>query len=294
VVILRSTSSTGSLKLWNQYLPCLKCCMHPRLTMGLNWFWSVWNLPCANGIEHGTRAPLWPQASWEVERQNCTLIKSVQIVHIEGKDWRQELQTFLTAYRSTPQMPTGATPFYLMFGRSKLPDLWREAPITNEEVRDRDWSRKLSQKEYIDAKSITVASKVWIGDKVLLSNSKNNKLSPNYDPNPCEVVHRKWGEVTIRSTGGAEIKRDVLFVKSIERNPWRRKLKLGLSIKSNTEGTNQAELAKGGNELPKARANWIFDVCSTSPYLKSTEVDGSSEANSKCQTASKIWRLRTF
>ncbi|PFX27132.1 Uncharacterized protein K02A2.6 [Stylophora pistillata] len=135
---------------------------------------------------------------WEVERQNRTLMKSVQIAHIEGKDWRQELQTFLTAYRSTPQMTTGATPFYMMFGRemrSKLPDLLREAPITNEEVRDRDWSRKLSQKEYVDAKRIAVASEVEVGDKVLLKNSKTNKLSPNYDPNPSEVIDRKGGEI---------------------------------------------------------------------------------------------------
>ena len=35
-------------------------------------------------------------------------------------------------------MTTGATPFYLMFGRemrSKLPDLRREAPITNVKMR---------------------------------------------------------------------------------------------------------------------------------------------------------------
>ena len=146
-------------------------------------------------------------------------MKSVQISHIEGKDWRQELQTFLTAYRSTPQMTTGATPFYLMFGRemrSKLPDLRREAPITNEEVRDRDWSRKLSQKDHVDAKGSAVASEVEIGDKVLLRNSKTNKLSPNNDPNPCEVVDRKGGEVTVRSTAGAEIKRNVSFVKKYQ------------------------------------------------------------------------------
>jgi len=62
-------------------------------------------------------------------------------------------------------MTTRATPFYLMFGRemrSKLPDLLREAPITNEEVRDRDWSRKLSQKECVDAKRTAVASEVEI------------------------------------------------------------------------------------------------------------------------------------
>ena len=119
-----------------------------------------------NGIEYRTTPPLWPQAKGEVERQNRTFMKSIQIAQIEGKDWRQELQTFLIAYRSTPQMTTGATPFYLMFGRemrSKLPDLRQEAPVTNEEVRDRDWSRKLSQKEYVDAKRRATESEIEIG-----------------------------------------------------------------------------------------------------------------------------------
>ena len=153
-------------------------------------------------------------ANGEIERQNRTLMKSVQIAHIEEKEWRQELQTFLPAYRSTPQITSGATPFYLMFGkemRSKLADLRKEAPITNEEVRDRYWSRKLLQKEYVGAKRSAVASEVEIGEKVLLRNSRTNKLSPNYDPNSCEAVDRKGREVTVRSTVGAEIKRNVSF-----------------------------------------------------------------------------------
>ena len=55
-----------------------------------------------NGIEHRTTPPLWPQANWEVERQNRTLLKVIQVAEIEGKDWRQELHKFLTAHRSTP------------------------------------------------------------------------------------------------------------------------------------------------------------------------------------------------
>ena len=199
------------------------------------------------GIEHRTTPPLWPQANGEVEPQNRTLMKSVLIAHIEGKDWRQELQTFLTAYRSTPQMTTGATPFYLMFGRemrSKLPDLRREATITNEEVRDRDWSRKLSQKEHVDAKRSAVASEVEIGDKVLLRNSKTNKLSPNYDPKPCEVVDRKGGEVTVKSTTGAEIKRNVSFVKKYQEKSLEAKVDVE-PIHQEQEGTNQAGLEKG-------------------------------------------------
>ena len=172
-----------------------------------------------NGIEHRTTPPLWPQENGEVERQNRTLMKSIQIAQIEGKDWREELQTFLIAYRSTPQITTGATPFYLMFGRkmrSKLPDLRREAPVTSEEVRDRDWSRKLSQKDYVDAKRRAAESQVEIGDKVLLRNTKTNKLSPNYNPNPCEVLDRRGGEVTVRNSAGVDIKRNVSFVKKYQ------------------------------------------------------------------------------
>ena len=133
--------------------------------------------------------------------------------------------------------------------RLKLPDLRREAPINNEEVRDRDWSRKLSQKEYVDAKRSAVASEVEIGDKVLLRNSKTNKLSPNYDPNPCEVVDRKGGEVIVRSTAGAEIKRNVSFVKKYPEKSLEAKVDVE-PIHREQEGTNQAGVAKGENELP--------------------------------------------
>ena len=45
--------------------------------------------------------------------------------------------------------------------------------------------------------------------KVLLRNSKTNKLPPNHDPSPCEVLERKGGDVTVSSSAGAEIKRNV-------------------------------------------------------------------------------------
>ena len=54
-----------------------------------------------NAEEHRTTPPLWPQANGEVERQNRTLLKMIEVAQIEGKDWRQELLKFLTAHRST-------------------------------------------------------------------------------------------------------------------------------------------------------------------------------------------------
>ena len=101
---------------------------------------------------------------------------------------------------------------------SKLPELRREAPITNEEIRDRDWARKLTQKDYMDTKRHAVESQVEVGDQVLLRNTKINKLSPNYDPSPCEVIDRNRGEVTLRKKDGVEVKRNVSFVKEYQEN----------------------------------------------------------------------------
>ena len=69
------------------------------------------------GVEHQKTTPMWPQANGEVEHQNCFLLKCLQIARVENKDCSSELVTWQTAYRSTPQATTGATPFSLMFGR---------------------------------------------------------------------------------------------------------------------------------------------------------------------------------
>ena len=98
VVILNSTSSTRTIEALKPIFArfgvphTLKTDNGPQMVSE-----EFETFLAENGIEHRTTPPLWPQANGEVERQNRTLMKSVQIAHIEGKDWRQELQTFLTA-----------------------------------------------------------------------------------------------------------------------------------------------------------------------------------------------------
>ena len=69
-----------------------------------------------HGVEHRTSPPLWPQANRQVERENRSILKSLRIAHVEGKDWREELQKFLLANRTTPHLSTSVTPASLMFG----------------------------------------------------------------------------------------------------------------------------------------------------------------------------------
>lgn len=66
--------------------------------------------------------------------------------------------------------------------QSKLPELRHETPITNEEICDWEWARKLIQKDYVDTKRNAVESQVEIGDHVLLRNTKTNQTVSKLQP----------------------------------------------------------------------------------------------------------------
>ena len=107
-----------------------------------------------NNIQHIRTTPLWPQAIFEVERQNRTLLKAISITHAEGQDWRKELRTFLLSYRSTPHPTTGVSPAELLFKRkirTKLPELDSGIKTEIDEAfRDRDRAQRERRKLYTD------------------------------------------------------------------------------------------------------------------------------------------------
>ncbi|CAM1332867.1 Uncharacterised protein r2_g4210 [Pycnogonum litorale] len=169
-------------------------------------------------IEHYFSTPLWPQANGEVERQNRTLMKFLRVAHAERKNWIDELPTFLMAYRSTPQASTGASPYYLMFGRemkTKLPDIRPVKSIINERIRDHDWEYKLKQKAYADDKRRAEKCTLDVGDEVLIQIPKQHKLTPRYDSQPATVTGRVGQELVIRKENGAELRRNVTAVKKL-------------------------------------------------------------------------------
>ena len=169
------------------------------------------------GIEHRKSPPLWPQANGEVERQNRTLLKSMKIAAEEEKRWIDELPKFLLAYRSTPQVSTGATPASLMLGkeiRTKLPELRPEKSLRDESMRDKDWEQKLMQKVYADGNRGAVPSPIVPGDQVPLKNTRETgKLAPKFETKPYTVLTKEGHQVTVESSEGAVYKRDSSSVK---------------------------------------------------------------------------------
>ncbi|XP_014670181.1 PREDICTED: uncharacterized protein K02A2.6-like [Priapulus caudatus] len=173
-----------------------------------------------NGIGHRRTTPYWPRANGQVEVQNRTLLKSIRVACAEGKNWRRELPKFLLAYRSTPHSVTGATPAELMFGRNirtklsqSVEDCASEQGDIDSKARVTDAKCKLQSKQYADKKRHAVASDLDIGDRVLLRQDKQNKLTTRYEHDPYEIVEKKGSSLTLEDKHGKRVRRSTGHVK---------------------------------------------------------------------------------
>lgn len=95
----------------------------------------------SNDIKLRHITPLWLQANGEVERQNRNVLRHLRIAQALKLDWKEELLTYLSAYRTTPYSTTGIPPGNLYRGRqikTKLPEMKLQIEVMDEEVRDRD------------------------------------------------------------------------------------------------------------------------------------------------------------
>ena len=168
-----------------------------------------------NGIKHRKITPLWPQANGEIERQNRSFLKRMQIAQIEREDWKKALQTYLVAYRNTPHPSTGVCPAELLFRRklrTKLPEL-REVAKLDEEVRDRDKDKKVKMKEYADRARNAEENSLVAGDKVLLKQQRLNKWTTPFESRPYELIDKCGNSVLIESPEGTQYKRNTTHVK---------------------------------------------------------------------------------
>lgn len=93
-------------------------------------------------------------------------------------------------YRSTPHTTTGVSPTEMLFGRcirTKLPQLQEFSD--EDKVRDSESERKEKGKVCANCKRKAHESKIQKGDKVLLRQEKENKLSTPYSL-PLQLFRR--------------------------------------------------------------------------------------------------------
>ncbi|CAB4042236.1 Transposon Ty3-I Gag-Pol poly, partial [Paramuricea clavata] len=152
------------------------------------------------GIIHKKGVPYWPQSNGGVERCNETLLKIVRIARIEV---------------------TGTTPAELLMGRKlreKLPRVEvNESRVTETErkqlLKERDARVKLRQKEYADKTRAAQDSNISEGDRVLLKQTRKNKLTSSFEPLPYRVIRREGNAVVIQDSGGDNKMRGIAHMK---------------------------------------------------------------------------------
>jgi hypothetical protein len=130
------------------------------------------------------------------------LAKVVQIALADHKNWRHELTKFLRAYRATPHSMTGVPPASLMFnGRrygTNLPSIQPKAGHSDlqTQAHTKDQQKKAKMKENADERGNVQTPDMRPGDKVLLKQKKQNKLTTAYETLPYTVQHVKGSQVT--------------------------------------------------------------------------------------------------
>ena len=173
------------------------------------------------GIKHRRTTPLWPQANGKVERQNRSLMKIIRISQVEGKNWKKDVRKYLKACRSTPHKTTGVSPAELLFKRKLntiLPQIG-EYVSADESVREKDMLMKEKGRLYADQTRRAQVSDLVPGDHVLLKQKKENKFTPNYETEPCEIVEKSGNSVLIKSHSIKQFKRNVTEVKKYHEMP---------------------------------------------------------------------------
>ncbi|XP_055622078.1 uncharacterized protein K02A2.6-like [Toxorhynchites rutilus septentrionalis] len=157
-----------------------------------------------NGIFLNYSISYWPQQNGEVERQNRSLLKRLQISCALKRDWRQDLDDYLMMYYSTPHSATGKTPTELLTGRTirtKIPSLKDiESAPTSEAFRDRDLIQKHQSIDRENSNRHTREFLIGIGDRVLMQNlNPENKLSTTYVPTEFTVLDKEGSRVTVQN-----------------------------------------------------------------------------------------------
>ncbi|XP_055525193.1 uncharacterized protein K02A2.6-like [Wyeomyia smithii] len=162
--------------------------------------------------------PYWPQMNGQVERQNRSILKRLQIAQELGKDWRKELREYLLVYHATNHSTTGEAPSKLMLGRrikTRLPQV--PGYVDDEAVRDFDGLQKEKGREYADKRRRAEFSDIREGDRVFIKRMmKSHKLEANFSSEEFVVMKKTGSDVVVRSQlSGKEFRRNDTHLKKI-------------------------------------------------------------------------------
>ena len=95
---------------------------------------------------------------------------------------------------------------------NQLPELI-DYNVDDIELRDRDAEMKEKGRLYADTRRGAKDSDIHSGDKVLVKQDRENKMSTRFNPSPFKVVERNGNSVVVESDQGVQYQRNVTHLK---------------------------------------------------------------------------------
>ena len=203
--------------------------------------------------------PYWPMMNGQVENQNKTLKKVIQISYNNRSDVDVAIQEGLKVYRASPQVTTGMSPHEMMTKRKMRTNIpcvaalqSQATDLSDQEVRDRDALCKRKGKEYWDQRHGVREDKIKVGDEVMMQNvNRGSKWETNYGPEVGEVVEKSGPDTTILFPGKRRLRRHVTMLQKVAplesettSGPQEQSIQLDKSLETGLPSTSQEEPPK--------------------------------------------------
>jgi len=128
------------------------------------------------------------------ESEVRTIAKAIRAATMNVKNVKTELNTFLELYRNTPHSTTNKTPAECIFGRrlrTRLPHVNEQSPASTRldaQLRETDTAAKQRMKQHNDSRNRARERQLAAGDTVLVRQTRRNKLSNYYEPQPYVIT----------------------------------------------------------------------------------------------------------
>ena len=145
------------------------------------------------------------------------------MAHIQGTNWRKDLNEFLLNYRATPHTTTKVSPAELFLGRSiktRLPQCYYHINTKVDEIaRHNDAKGKEYMKMYADKTRNAKQNQFKVGDKVRVLQRVTSKFMSKFEAAPCIITSINHSMITAKRVDGSEITRNSShFTKVIDNN----------------------------------------------------------------------------
>ena len=141
------------------------------------------------------------------QRASISHLKLIRASHMQGGNWRREVNDFHRTHCTTPHTSASFSPHRLLFGcdpKTKLPEHQTASNVRDDDiVRKQDVHAKSMMKYQAFSKRNSCNSCMNVGGIVLVRQPQFDKLSTPFNPRPLTITNRQTVMVTVSRPDGS-------------------------------------------------------------------------------------------